>query len=69
MAKVKEDRKTIKVINEGGPAGGIWFMGFLGAAVHLVGNVDGFWNIILALLKAAIWPALLVNRVFEMLRI
>lgn len=69
MVKVKEDKKVIKVINEGGPAGGIWFMGFLGAAFHLVGSVDGFWNIIVALLQAALWPALLVNRVFEMLQI
>lgn len=31
------------------PAGGIYFMGFIGSAVYFVGNVDGFWNIILAI--------------------
>jgi hypothetical protein len=68
MAK-KEYKGVNFVDNSKGPAGGLWFMGFLGAAVHLVGNVDGFWNIILALLKALVWPALLINKVFEMLRI
>jgi hypothetical protein len=34
-----------------------------------VGNVDGFWNVIVALLKAMVWPVFLINRVFELLRI
>ncbi len=52
-----------------GPAGGFYCMGFIGAAVHFVGNVDGFWNVIVALLKAAVWPAFLIHRVFEALGI
>jgi hypothetical protein len=52
-----------------GPAGGFYFLTYIGAAVHFVGNVDGFWNIVVALLKAAVWPAFLINRVFDLLRI
>ena len=58
-----------KMVMDKGPFGGFYFLGFIGAAVHLVGSVDGFWNIILALLKACVWPAFLINRVFELLRI
>lgn len=65
---VKHDKKMV-MNHKSGPAGGFYFMGFIGAAIHFVGNVDGFGNIILALLKAAVWPAFLINRVFELLRI
>lgn len=63
----KAEKKVI--IHERAPAGGIFLATYIGAAVHFVGNVDGFWNIILALLKAAVWPAFLINKVFDLLRI
>lgn len=63
----KEHKKSS--IMHKGPSGGFYFLTYIGAAVHFVGNVDGFWNIILALLKAAVWPAFLINRVLEILKI
>ena len=65
----KSEKNFIKVVKQDSPAGFAFFMTYIGAAVHFVGNVDGFWNIILALLKAAVWPAFLVNKVFGLLRI
>lgn len=66
----KKEYKGVNFVdNSKGPAGGLWFMGFLGAAIHFVGNVDGFWNSILAVLKAVVWPAFLINKVFDLLRI
>jgi hypothetical protein len=69
MATKKEYKGVNFVDNSKGPAGGLWFMGFIGAAVHFIGNVDGFWNIILAFLKACAWPAFLIHKIFELLRI
>ena len=66
MAKV--NKNSVKIVNKGS-AGGVYFLAYIGAAVHFVGAVDGFWNIILALLKAAVWPAFLINKVFALLRI
>lgn len=60
------EKKT--VIHKGAP-GGFYFLTYIGAAVHFVGNVDGFWNIVLALLKSAVWPAFLINKIFDLLRI
>lgn len=65
----KKEYKGINFVDNKGPAGGVYMMGFVGSAVYFVGSVDGFWNIIVALLKAAVWPAFLINRVFELLRI
>ena len=41
------------------------FVSFIGAAVYFVNQVDGFWNIIYALLKAAVWPAILIYNIFQ----
>lgn len=65
----KNEKNFIKIVNKDSPAGFIFVLTYVGAAVHFVGAVDGFWNIVLALLKAAVWPAFLINKVFDLLRI
>lgn len=53
----------------GGAGGGLYFFGFLGAAFyflqHAITSSDYVWGI----LKAIVWPALLIFKVFTMLRI
>ncbi len=62
----KNEKNFIKVDNKtGGPLGYPMFMTFIGAAVYFVNQVDGFWNIIEALFKAAVWPAILVYNVLQ----
>ncbi len=65
----KSEKNIIKIVNKDSSAGFVFFLTFIGAAVHFVSRVDGFWNVILALLKAAVWPAFLINRVFDLLKI
>lgn len=44
-----------------GPLGGIWFLGFLGAFVYYIHTHSGtFWLVLVAFMKAVVWPALLV---------
>lgn len=64
----KGDIKKVKVMNQG-PFGFVFFMAWVGALVYFVGRVDGFWNIIVAFLKACVWPAFLIHRAFELLMI
>lgn len=64
----KDNIKKVKVMNQA-PIGFVFFAAWIGALVHFVGNADGFWNIILAFLKACVWPAFLVHKIFELLRI
>ena len=58
------DIKKVKVVNQAGPAGFVLFLAWIGAVVYFVGQVDGFWNIILAFLKSIIWPAIVTYEVF-----
>jgi len=45
--------------------GAIYGIGLIGAAVYFISNAVGFWMIVLGILKALVWPAILV---FEALK-
>jgi hypothetical protein len=59
--------KTVKVINDHGPLGYVLFMAWVGAVVYFVGQVDGLGNIIVAFLKACVWPAYLLYYMLQAL--
>lgn len=68
MAKVE---KQYNLINKSSapPAAGFYFLGFIGSAVHFVDSTVGFGEFLVAVLKALVWPAFLINRVFDLLKI
>jgi hypothetical protein len=45
--------------------GAVYCLGIIGAAIYFISNATGFWMGVLGLLKAIVWPAILV---FEMLK-
>ena len=61
----KTEKNFIKISKENKPAGMGLFVAYIGAAVYFVNQVDGFWNIIAALLKAAVWPAILLYNILQ----
>jgi len=49
-----------KVVTNGG-ASGIWCLGFVGAFIYYLHTHSGtFWLVVLAFLKAFVWPAFVV---------
>ena len=52
-------------IGSSGCGGCGYFLGFVGAAVYYLSAATGFWNGVLGVLKAIVWPAFLV---FEALK-
>jgi len=42
--------------------GGIYFLGFIGSAIYYISQAGTFWQGVLGLLKAAIWPVFLVYK-------
>lgn len=70
MAKDNENTvKKVRVVNPSAPFGGAYLVTYIGAAVYFVQQANGFWNTVLALLQAAVWPAYFVHRVFELLHV
>lgn len=61
----KSEKNFIKINKENKHAGAGMFLTYIGAAVYFVNLADGFWHIIAALLKAAVWPAILVYSVLQ----
>ncbi len=54
-------------IQSGGAAGAVYGLGFIGATVYFVSHAGGFWMGVWGILKAMVWPALLVYEAFEYL--
>ena len=49
---------------EGG-CGGVYFVGFIGAAIYYIVSTTGFWAGVWGVIKALVWPAFLV---FELMK-
>lgn len=49
------------------PAGAVYGMGFIGAAIYFISAATGFWLGVLGFLKAIVWPAFLVYYAFDKL--
>lgn len=57
-----------KKVTKAGGAGGIWFLGFVGALIYYIEYHSGtLWLVILAFLKALFWPAFLVYHLMLLL--
>ena len=66
--KKEECKQNFKVMCRGdGGGSAVYCLGFIGAAVYYISTATGFWNGVLGLLKAIVWPALLVYEVLKFL--
>ncbi len=46
---------------------GIYCLGFIGAAIYYISTATGFWNGVLGVLKALVWPAFVVYNLMKYL--
>lgn len=61
-------QRNIKVINRAAPAGFTVFLTYIGAAIYFVQQSNGgFWEVILGLLQAAVWPVYVIYNVLRAL--
>ncbi len=56
-------------LNDKGVAGGIYGMAFLGAVVYFIQHAATFWLGVLGFFKALVWPALLIYKMLEFLKL
>lgn len=48
-----------------GSSGALYGLGIFGAAVYFIQTSTGFWAGVLGVLKAIVWPAFVVHKVFQ----
>jgi len=52
----------------GGPFGFIFFLGFIGAAIYFIHKTSGgFWEVVLGLLQAIVWPVYVMYHLLRVL--
>ena len=62
-----EHGKSVKIIKQG-PPGFIFLLTYIGAAIYFISKSDGgFWEVILGLLQAAVWPVYFVYHILTLL--
>lgn len=49
--------------------GAVYGLGFVGALIYFLGNATSFSEGLLGILKAIVWPAMLVYRLFTLLNL
>jgi hypothetical protein len=57
-----------KRMKDKGFLGGIYGMAFLGAAVYFIQHATTFWEGVVGFIKALVWPAVLMYKVLELLK-
>ena len=64
---MSERDMRIKVINRAAPGGFIYLLTFIGAAVYFEQHALGFWDVIVGLLQALVWPAFFIFHALTLL--
>ena len=65
---MNHDKKSVKVIEKAGPSGFIFFLAYIGAAIYFIDKSSGgFWEVILGLLQAVVWPVYVMYHVLQTL--
>lgn len=63
-------KKSNKISECGSKIGGgspcLYGLGFVGAVIYYISTATGFWSGVVGVLKALIWPAMLVYKLLGM---
>jgi len=54
-----------KEIHGNAPAGAVYGLGLIGAAIYFISHATSFWMGVLGFLKAIVWPAFIVYEAFK----
>jgi hypothetical protein len=60
--------KREKGMAHNGILGGIYGMAFIGGVVYYIQHATTFWNGVLGIFKAIFWPAVLMYKLLELLK-
>ena len=62
--------KQVKIVNKnmGGGGGMVYCLGLIGALVYYIQGATSFWEGIIGVLKAVVWPAILIYDLLSFLQ-
>jgi len=50
-------------------SGGVYGLAFIGALIYFIQHADTFWIGVLGFFKALVWPAILIYKILQFLKI
>jgi hypothetical protein len=61
------DKQRRRYDGAGGGGNAVYGLGLIGALVYYIGAADGFWEGVLGVLKAIVWPVFVVYDLLKFL--
>ncbi len=58
-----------KVVNNTGGSGAIYGLGIIGALIYFLQHAGSFWEVIWGIIQAIFWPAVIVYKALELLKL
>jgi hypothetical protein len=55
--------------SDSGFLGGGYFLGFIGSVLYFIQTATGFWDGVVGVFKALVWPAVLIYHLFRFLSV
>lgn len=49
--------------------GSVYGMAFLGALIYFLQHATSFWTVVVGIVKAVFWPAVLIYKVLDLLKL
>jgi hypothetical protein len=62
------ERRHRKAVNVNHAGSAVYGLGFIGAAIFFIQHAVTFWACVIGILKAIFWPAMLVYKLLEYLK-
>ena len=63
-----QDCNDKKTMNNNMTLGSVYGLAFIGAAVYFIQHSASFWEGVLGFIKALVWPAILMYKLLEFLK-
>jgi hypothetical protein len=64
----EHERRKGKAMPSAGISSGLYGLAFIGAVIYYLQHATTFWEGVLGFLKALVWPALLIYKLLEYLK-
>lgn len=64
----RQDPRERKGMTGGGISSAVYGMGFIGAAIYFIQHATTLWAGVLGFFEALVWPAVLVYKLLEFLK-
>ena len=64
----KKEHKSRKRTGGGSSSDAVYGMALIGSAIYFIQHAATFWEVVLGILKAIVWPAIVIYKLLDFLK-